>query len=116
MTMVISVNAQTEYDPLYFNAKTDSVAPSLALSGKYLRESANWDFAFIGCAVAASGTIIATQIIGNDKENDEIKNVGYLCGGVLGAWATLSYLMKVRYKWKSGKCLELYGNGIRYSF
>ena len=115
MTMV-SVKAQKLNSIETQSIKKDSIAASLTLSGKYLKESATWDYVFVGCAIGASGTILATQIIANNNKNEEVRNLGYLCGGMLAAWATFGYIMKVQYKWKSGKCLELYGNGVRVTF
>ena len=84
----------------------------LAYSGKCLRTSAKCDYAAIAFACIGAGVIVGTQ----QADNNSTKNVGYAIGGVCGLAAIIFKFEAISYKFKSGKVLEYYGNGIRLRF
>ena len=123
MTMVMSVNAQkfnyfevekTMYDGVYDVSTKEITAPNnTALAGKYLKISANCEWISLGLA-AASGGLAA---LAADKSHDKSSRDFYTGGAiVLGVGSLVAYVFKIHYKHKSGKTLELVGNGVRLNF
>ena len=84
----------------------------LIASGKFLKNSATFDAICVGLSVGAASVLVATQT----SNNNDTKKVGGFVSGVIGVTALACYVVSVKYKWKSGKCLEFYGNSIKYKF
>lgn len=114
MTMVLSAKAQTISS--YQESANDSVYvltdSTVTLAGYYLKKSAIYDAASLGCI--GLGGLVA--MAGGFCEKDCDKDACLVAAGALGVASLVCQVFKVKYKWKSGKCLELYGNGIRVTF
>ena len=125
MTMVLSVNAQKSSEFNYmeyqksiaaddtYNIPTKEQATSVMLAGTYLKKSANCEIASIGFAVL-SGGFAALTTIKDIKEGQ--KQMFIYASGICGFTSLVCYIAKIHYKWKSGKTLELCGNGVRLNF
>lgn len=112
VTMVVSANAENYDNDIYNFAKNDSVSPNIAISGKYLKRSATYEGISIGVAAVGAGL----AIVASNCDNDDTKKLLNCSSIICGVSAFGIYCMHIQYKWKSGKCLELYGNTIRYTF
>lgn len=126
MTMVISANAQKSSvysqksndfslyaeknitnDDMYHITKEE--AASIELAGKYLKKSATFDALSLGFfAIGGAGVAVAASLDADEEY--------YKLAGVFGVASIVCQIAKIQYKWKSGKTLELYGNGVRLTF
>ena len=124
MTMVLSANAQKSSEFSYMEYQKYIVAddtyiptkeqtPSVMLAGKYLKKSANSEIASTGFAVLSGGFAALTTIKGI---NEDQKQMFIYASGICGFMSLVCYVAKIHYKWKSGKTLELCGDGVRLNF
>ena len=96
---------------------SDTSQPSnngIALAGKYLKKSANCELMCITFAVAGGGFAIAASEIGKTRGGDS--GMFWFACGMCGFGSLVAYFAKINYKFKSGKTLEYYGNGVRLNF
>lgn len=124
MTIVLSANAQKSSEFSYMEYQkpiaaddtyipTKEQTPSVMLAGKYLKMSANFEIASICSAAASAGlAILAANKSHDDKSREFYTGMSIVFGGL----AATCYIAKIGYKWKSGKTLELCGNGVRLTF
>lgn len=89
-----------------------SLSEALHLSGKYLRKSATFDGAAIGCA--AAGAIMAG--IGASMDDSDKAKPLYISASVMGGVALICRIVSVTYKSRAGQSLTLAPGSLTFRF
>lgn len=89
-----------------------SLSEALHLSGKYLRKSATFDAAAIGCVVA--GGILTG--IGVSMDNSDNAKPLYISASVMGGVALICRVVSVTYKSRAGQSLTLAPGSLTFNF
>lgn len=125
MTMVVSANAQktTKFNYLDYQKTVTTIGddtyvvvekpkPTVELAGKYLKVSANFEIGAVTSAAVSGGLFALSANAKSESAKETYRGLAITCGGI----ALACYIMKVTYKWKSGKTLEVCGTNIKYTF
>jgi len=83
-------------------------------AGFYLKRSAAFDYASVGCVLV--GTATALIIDSNRKELKDPNKVITAVGVGFGVLALTSHIISIHYKYKAGKSLTVTPTSIRYNF
>lgn len=116
MAIVLTVKAEEKspkvIDDTYITLGKKIYKNDAVEAAKYLKYSANWELASIGFTAASAGL----AYLASDAKRESNKEVYTEASIICGVMAFTSYFIKIHYKWKSGKMLEIYGNGVKLNF